>query len=96
MKGINQIEIDLSFVKESTGDMFYKDPDSNMYKCKHCTRITTVKHHMQEHVTIHVEGLVFICLKCRKTHIGIQTFRQHMKKYHDFTVSTGLKRVVLL
>ena len=51
----------------------------NGHKCNICNKISGYKHHMREHMEMHIDGLSFVCKLCGKSLRSRNSHRNHKK-----------------
>ena len=73
-------ELNEGELKEKLNELITLDTFGK-YTCNFCSK-SGLKHHMREHVEIHVDGLTFPCKFCDKTYRSRGSLRAHASREH--------------
>lgn len=56
--------------------------ESNIYKCKHCSKIFSLQDQLEMHLRYHSDQFKYKCSFCEKGYISEMSYQDHMKRIH--------------
>lgn len=60
----------------------YEGSAGKMFKCVVCSKLSKLKHHIKNHVEIHVAGLSYTCSYCGKPFKSKNSLTSHVSRWH--------------